>query len=174
MELWDAYLQDGTPAHQTLVRGEPIPAGLYHLVADVLVMHEDGTFLLMQRDPHKENWPGVFEPTAGGSALKGETPLEAARRELAEETGITRGVFTPLFSDTGMTTIYEGFLCRTDWPKEEIALQPGETVAYRWVSRAQLCAMMDEKPVTVVVQPGTRAWLCGAQAPVRLRLDKPV
>ena len=110
MELWDAYYQDGTPANQTLVRGEPIPEGLYHLVADVLVRHVDGTFLLMKRDPNKPTWPGVFEATAGGSALKGETPLEAARRELAEETGITRGTFTPLFSDFGRQTLYRGFL----------------------------------------------------------------
>lgn len=43
MELWDAYLEDGAPAGCELVRGEAIPAGLYHLVSEVLVQHEDGT-----------------------------------------------------------------------------------------------------------------------------------
>ena len=42
MEIWDAYLRDGTKAGVDLVRGEPIPEGLYHLVSDVLVRHRDG------------------------------------------------------------------------------------------------------------------------------------
>ena len=31
MELWDAYYRDGTLANRTLVRGELVPEGLYHL-----------------------------------------------------------------------------------------------------------------------------------------------
>ena len=38
----------------------------------------------MQRDPRKP-WGGMWEATAGGSALAGETPLECAARELREE-----------------------------------------------------------------------------------------
>ena len=29
MEIWDGYLEDETLANQDLVRGEPIPEGLY-------------------------------------------------------------------------------------------------------------------------------------------------
>ena len=42
MEIWDAYLADGTPAHQQLIRGQSIPEGLYHLSCDILVRHRDG------------------------------------------------------------------------------------------------------------------------------------
>ena len=41
LEIWDAYLIDGTLANQDLVRGEPIPKGLYHLVSEILVRHID-------------------------------------------------------------------------------------------------------------------------------------
>ena len=166
MELWDAYDKDGNLTGGTLVRGEPIPDGLYHLVCDVLVRHMDGTYLLMQRDPGKETWPGVFEGTAGGSALKGEAPLEAAKRELLEETGIARGSFTPLFYDAGRQTLYHGFLCETDWPKDQITLQEGETVAFRWVTMDEMRAMMDIRPHKIVIQPGVQAWMNGAEAPV--------
>lgn len=48
MELWDAYNKDFEKVNgTTLIRGETIPNGLYHLVCDVLVKHTDGTFLLM-------------------------------------------------------------------------------------------------------------------------------
>ena len=44
MELWDAYNADFQKVDGiTLVRGEPIPDGLYHLVSDILVKHTDGT-----------------------------------------------------------------------------------------------------------------------------------
>ena len=55
MELWDGYCLDGTLADHDLVRGEPIPQGLYHLVCEILVRHIDGHYLLMQRDPKSEN-----------------------------------------------------------------------------------------------------------------------
>ena len=90
MELWDAYTADFKKIDgMTLVRGEEesIPEGVYHLVCHVLVQHTDGTYLLMQRDARKA-YPLMWEATAGGSALRGETAIESAFRELREETGI--------------------------------------------------------------------------------------
>ena len=49
MELWDAYDRDEKRTGGELVRGEPIPDGLYHLVCEVLVRHADGDYLLMKR-----------------------------------------------------------------------------------------------------------------------------
>lgn len=41
MELWDAYDVRGNSLEHTLIRGEEVPAGEYHLVADILVRHTD-------------------------------------------------------------------------------------------------------------------------------------
>lgn len=88
MEKWDAYdghlnKIDGL----TLIRGEEIPDGIFHLCCEIIVKHNDGTYLLMQRDKRK-HFGGMWEATAGGSALQGEDPLTCAIRELREETGI--------------------------------------------------------------------------------------
>lgn len=53
-ELWDAY--DNTfhkIESMTLLRGAPLPDGIYHLVCDIIVKHIDGSYLLMQRDYRK-------------------------------------------------------------------------------------------------------------------------
>ena len=103
MELWDAY--DGEFRRirgVSLVRGEPIPAGAYHLVCEVLVRHIDGSCLLMQRDPRK-HYGGLWEATAGGSALRGKAPLDCARRELRTE-------FLSLRSGELVTKRMQGFL----------------------------------------------------------------
>lgn len=152
MELWDAY--DGNFRRiegVSLVRGEPIPEGVYHLVCDVLVRHADGSYLLTRRDPRK-HYGGLWEDTAGGSALRGETPLDCARRELREETGIRAEELRELGRVRSANTHYVEFLCETDWPKDRVTLQEGETVAYRWVSREELIAMRKEELVTKRMQ----------------------
>ena len=145
MEIWDAYDRDFNKIEgATLVRGEPIPEGMYHLVCDILVRHADGEYLLMQRDPRK-HFGGMWEASAGGSALRGETPLDCARRELREETGIAVETLTELGRDCdGRHAHYVLFLCVTDCDKDSITLQEGETVAWRWVDRETLLAMKSD------------------------------
>ena len=84
MEIWDAYDRQGAKTGTDLIRGEKIGEGLYHLVCEVVVRHADGEYLLLQRDFRKEAYPGFEEIGAGGSALKGETPLQGAVRELRD------------------------------------------------------------------------------------------
>ena len=135
MELWDAYKADGTLAGSTLIRGEEIPEGLCHAVAEVFVMHEDGTILLMQRDKNKPHYPGYWESSAGGAVRKGESFEHGARRELLEETGILAGELEPIYKVFTPHTIYRGYLCKTNIEKNSILLQQGETIDYKWVSQ---------------------------------------
>jgi len=168
VELWDAYDKDGNKTGQTLVRGERQPDGLYHLVSGILVQHVDGSYLLMRRAYDKKGWPGLFEASAGGAVQQGEEPLEAAKRELAEETGITRGEFSLMYTKTDRTCHYFGYLCVTDWPKDGVVLQERETVEYRWVSGEEMLAMMARRPFEVVIQRGVQAYLEGAATPFRM------
>lgn len=134
-EIWDGLNADGTKAGADLVRGEPIPNGLYHAVSAALIRHTDGSFLLMRRDPSKDAYPGYFEATAGGSVLKGETPLEGIKRELLEETGIIpiELTFLKTIFAHEKQTIYYTYLGITDCDKSAVTLQEGETVEYRWM-----------------------------------------
>ena len=152
MERWDAYDENFRKIEGvSLVPGEPIPDGVYHLVCDVLVRHADGSYLLMQRDPRK-HYGGLWEATAGGSALRGEAPLDCARRELREETGIRAEELQELGQVRSGNTHYVEFLCVTDGPKDRVTLQEGETVAYRWVSREELIALRNGELVTKRMQ----------------------
>ncbi len=155
MELWDLYDEKMNIIEgKTVVRGvEPVPDGMYHLVCDVIVRHTDGSYLLMQRDKNK-HFGGMWEATAGGSAIKGETPLECAVRELKEETGIT----AKNIKEVGKTinhahrTIYVEFLCVTDCDKSDVTLQDGETQDYKWVKRETLVSMSKQELVTQRMQ----------------------
>lgn len=58
------------------------------------VVERDGCLLLARRPPEKRH-AGLWE-FPGGKFLPGETPLEAARRELAEELGVDADAIGPL------------------------------------------------------------------------------
>lgn len=154
MELWDAYDGNFQKIKDTvLIRGEPIPEGLYHLVCSILVRHEDGSYLLMQRDIRK-HWGGMWEATAGGGAMQGETPTECAIRELFEETGLSETNLTELgrVVHHGRQTLFVEYLCVTGCDKNAVRLREGETKDYRWVSREELVAMPKTELITCRIQ----------------------
>lgn len=143
MELWDAYdkefhLIEGV----TLKRGEKTADGIFHLVCSIIVRHTDGDYLMMQRDARK-HYGGMWEATAGGSALMGETPLQCAERELFEETGIRSEALTEVgrVVDENCHSVYVEYLCVTDQDKSSVKLQSGETSDYRWVDQDTLLNM---------------------------------
>ena len=143
MELWDAYdgklnKIDGV----TLVRGEQIPDGQFHLCSEIIVRHKDGSYLIMQRDKRK-HLGGMWEATAGGSALQGESPLTCALRELKEETGIATDELIEIgrVLHHGHQTYYVDYLCVTDIDKNSIILQEGETSAFKWLTANELRGM---------------------------------
>jgi 8-oxo-dGTP pyrophosphatase MutT (NUDIX family) len=155
-ELWDAYLEGGQKAGRTMERGEPIPPGLYHIVADVLVKHIDGDYLVMRRDLQKDGYPGFYEAGASGSILAGETPYEGALRELREETGIHADRLTFLFAASDLQqTLYFSYLCLTDCDKQSITLQPGETIAYQWLDEAAFLAFIQ---TPAFIQGARKRW----------------
>ncbi len=154
MELWDAYdknfiLIEGV----TLKRGEKIGNDVFHLVCDIIVRHTDGDYLIMQRDARK-HYGGMWEATAGGSALKGESPLQCAARELFEETGIRANTLTEVgrVVDNECHSAYVEYLCVTDCDKDSVKLQDGETSDFRWVDKGTLINMKKDELITERMQ----------------------
>lgn len=150
MELWDAYDENFNLIEGiALTRGEKIDDGVFHLVCDIIVRHADGDYLIMQRDARK-HYGGMWEATAGGSALVGESPLQCAVRELFEETGIYADALTEVgrVVDTECHSAYVEYLCITDCDKDSVKLQEGETSDYRWIDRDTLLKMKRDELIT--------------------------
>ncbi len=88
MELWDLYNEKREKTGKTHMRGEPIPAGSYHLVVDVWLKNREGKVLVTRRAPGREEYPLMYEGICG-SVLAGEDSRSAAVREVMEEVGIS-------------------------------------------------------------------------------------
>lgn len=140
MELWDIYDENGDPTGRTHERGAPQAPGEYHLAVTITVVNSREEVLCTLRSMEKPNMPGAWE-SPGGGVLAGETSLEAAVRELMEETGIAARPEELVFltrrrSEGGFGG--EGFFMdvyglKRDIPLEELVLQPHEVDEARWV-----------------------------------------
>lgn len=150
MELWDAYDESLNKIDDVvLIRGEQIPSNCFHLVCEIIVKHKDGCYLIMQRD-NRKHFGGMWEATAGGSALQGENPLSCARRELREETGIIADNLVEIgrVLHHGHKSFYVEYLCITDVDKDSIVLQEGETSDYKWITANELRKLSKDELAT--------------------------
>ena len=101
----------------------------------------------MKRSDDKDVYPGFWEASAGGSALSGEEPLEAATRELLEETGLvpdSMELVNVLFKDPSRAMFYS-YLARVSCDKDSVTLQEGETVAYKWLDKEAFLEYVDSE-----------------------------
>ena len=169
MERWDLYDEHGQKTNETWERSRAweIPEGRYHIVCDVLIRHRDGEFLLTRRDPDKDIYPDCLEASAGGSALAGETPEQAARREMLEETGLTAEKLDLIGTTRrpkSHSVIY-AYLAEVNCEKDSVRLQEGETVDYRWVEPSAFFARIPEEPVLKIQYPRYKPYLDTLEQP---------
>lgn len=143
MEHWDLFDGARNPLGKTRLRGTPGTPGEYHIVVSIWTVNSHGNILLTLRDSAKESYPNCWENT-GGSALAGETSRQAAVRELEEETGIvaSEDELVLIGIEPTRDSFVDHYLLRRDVPLGEIRLQEGETADAKWVTLAELDAMI--------------------------------
>ena len=156
MERWDLYTEDRKLSGKTMVRGEHIPAGLVHLVVGIWTVNRRGQILLTLRHPQKEVYPNTWE-NSGGAVQMGETSLEAAVRELKEETGIAARPeeLILLGSEMRDDAIVDCYLIHKDISLMDIQLQEGETVDARWATPYEVEAACENG---TMARPVARRW----------------
>ncbi len=146
MEIWDLYDAQRHKTGETMVRGDLVPPGRYHLVVEVVVFSSDGRMLIQQRQSFKEGWPNYWDVTAGGSALVGEDSATAAMRETQEEVGLTLDLHDvrPRLTFHRKTNFSDWFVVTKDVDPTTLQLQESEVQAVRWATKEEILRMIDE------------------------------
>lgn len=165
MEHWDLLDDKGNLTGNTMVRGDYMHAGQYHLVVHIWVVDSRGRILLQRRALQRRLMPGVWAAT-GGSAIAGEDGETAARRELGEELGIITapGEMTKIGRLRRRNAFIEIWLLKRDIDETTLSLQTEEVAEVRWVTEQQWRAMIVSgdfhqygRPYFDMVMPALRA-----------------
>lgn len=106
-------------------------------VAAMLLRDAQNRILLQHRDSATPIWPQKWG-LPGGGIEQGETPEEAARRELEEETGIRVHGALQLFWDGILPTVYQPdayrqwyvYSAQTQASQEEVVLGEGQAMVF--------------------------------------------
>ena len=112
----------------------------------VCIFNSKGEMLIQQRQPFKSDWSNMWDITAAGSALTGETSQQAAERELFEELGYKfdfkniRPKFTVNF-DKGFCDVY---LIECEIDIDNLTFQYEEVQAVKWASREEILSMLEK------------------------------
>ncbi len=141
MELWDVYDENRAATGRTHVRGVPLSAGEYHLIADVWTVNEKQEVLLTRRHPDKPY--GLMWECTGGAVLAGESSVEGALRELAEEVGIRaeKEQLLLIHSIRQKERFVDTFITKQNITIHDTTLQPEEVVDAKFVTFVELLDM---------------------------------
>ncbi len=132
---------------------------LRHAATGVVVRDPWGRVYVHRRTQTKDVYPAHWDFTAGGVLLADEDPLEGARRELAEELGVTSDL-EPLgeadYADAH--TSYHAFRYLTTWDGP-ITPQASEVAYGAWLSTERLLERLADPEIAFM--PDTVALFAG-------------
>jgi isopentenyldiphosphate isomerase len=140
-ELVD-IVDDDDQVIATVTRVEMRARRLQHRSVGIAVLSSDGRLLVHRRSLAKDLWPGWWDIAAGGVVTAGESYDDAARRELAEELGITevelQSIGQGRYRDDDVAELCRGYKVVHDGP---FTFDDGEIVEARWVTSTELDTM---------------------------------
>jgi len=146
MEIWDLYDKNRVKLEKTMVRGDEVPEGCYHLVVESVIMNDKNQILIQKRHPEKIGWPSYWEFSCGGSATTNDTSLDAIKREIAEEIGIDinpdniKDIIKRSFGNSH----YDFYFIRENIDIKDTTLQAIEVVDIKWVTYQEVMQMLND------------------------------
>ena len=146
LELVDVVDEDDRVI-ETVTRREIRARSLLHRCTYILVRNRAGEILVHRRTDTKDVFPGAYDVFVGGVCAAGEAYDTCARREVAEEVGVSGVELTFLFryryrgsKGQAWGAVYE---VRWDGP---IRHQESEVAWSAWVTPGKVVQMLAELP----------------------------
>lgn len=182
-ELADVVDENNVLTGKTLPRSEIRKNGLWQRASHVWIYNSKGDLLLQLRARDKKLFPGLWDISASGHVMAGETPEEAAIREVKEEVGLDISKSDLILVEVrkkevrpdGEQTIpirqfYYVYLCQQDIDAKELVLQREEVSKVFFVDLDTLEQDLRNNPAKYV--PHDKYWFDVIEA-VRTRMRTP-
>ena len=87
-ELVDILNEDGSFSREVQMKSVAHREGLWHASVQVWIFTLEGEILLQKRATNKDTYPDLWDISVAGHLSAGDSPTEAALREIKEEIGL--------------------------------------------------------------------------------------
>ena len=154
-EMIDVYDHDRNRTGLTIPReGAFLKEGQYMLYVLALIETPDGRLLVTQRSLEKR-WGAGWWEIPGGGVSAGETTLDAVRREVPEEVGLTVGdePLSAIYSyenvdlARGDNYIVDFYHLHLDFTPADVRLVDGEAIDFRLCTWDEICHLNKDSTV---------------------------
>lgn len=143
MDLYDQFRHQLTG--QTILRGNQLKPDTYHLVAHVCLFNQEGQMLIQQRKADKKLWPGLYDFSAAGAVVKGETTNLAAQREVKEELNLDIDLtkVRPQLSMTFPFGFDDIYCVQSDFTLSDMTIDEAEVASIKFADKTEIIAMIN-------------------------------
>ena len=151
--------------------------GLLHGAAHVWVWRRRKgavELLVQRRASYKVNWPGLYDKSAGGHLLLGETPMRAALRKTRTELGLLlplerieyvgRQHWCTHIDGTGLLENEFQWLYMTEFQDYALHLNKDEVAEIKWVPASQVVQELARRSASLIYVPYGAAYAAMLQA----------
>lgn len=140
-ELCDVLDRYGNKTGEIFPRGFCIDNKLCYKCAIVWVVNNDGNVLIQKRSETKRLYPGKWDKSVGGGVSSGETSVETALRETAEEIGLNITEDDLIYLGTmpsgnldDLKVMFDVFVVVGDYSESDFTAQKEEVSELKFVS----------------------------------------
>jgi len=144
-EYIDILTVRGEPSGEVKLKSEAHRIGLWHASAQIWIVNSKQEVLLQKRTLNKDSYPGLWDISVAGHLSAGDSPGQAALREIYEEIGLQLKEYQLRFLKRVKRSKVpkEGFLdnefnylfaTKCDVEIESLTLQKEEVAEVKWIS----------------------------------------
>lgn len=154
MDEWiDIVDEQGKSTGKIILKKEAHRLGILHSSVHIWIMDEENRILLQKRHPEKDTFPNLWDISVAGHIGAGESPIETAVREVAEELGLQIlaeeykkiGTFRQCIHHTNAIIddeFHHIYLLKTSFTLNQLKLQETEVTDAKLVSLAMFRSIL--------------------------------
>lgn len=139
----------------TMGKMEAHEKGLLHRAFSVFIINEQGEWLLQQRAFTKYHSPGLWTNACCSHPAPGETIVEAAKRRISEELGMTIENVETLFTFQYQVEFNNGLheheldhVLLAQYSNLTINFNQAEVASVKWCSSTEIAQLLAESPAS--------------------------
>lgn len=145
MELFDLYdVNRQKLPKQVMIRDQFQPENTYRISCGVAIFNSQGQMLIQKRHPDKKLFPGMWDISAAGAVISGESSQMAIERELKEELGINVDFshIRPKLTTNFPKGFCDFYTLNLDLDISNLTLQKEEVTAVKWANLTEINQMI--------------------------------